>query len=147
MKRLIAAFLVLLFAGIAAAQTPSSKTPDLNGTLQKLETQGWELFKNKDKKWGSLCVPEYTGVFSDGSVNNLSQALQAMTSFTINHYALSDMKVVPLGPNAAVVNYKANVNITGNDGKPQDEKLAVTSVWVKRGGQWKNIRYHESPTK
>ena len=147
MKRLLAAFLVLLFAGIAAAQTPAAKPADSNATLSKLETQGWELFKNKDKKWGSLCAPEYTGVFADGSVNNLSQALQAMSSFTINHYSLSDIKVVPLGPNAAVVNYTAAVNITSSGGKPQDEKLAVTSVWVKRGGQWKNIRYHESPAK
>ena len=147
MKRLLAAFLVLLFAGIAAAQTPAAKPADSNVALSKLEKQGWELFKNKDKKWGSLCAPEYTGVFADGSVNNLAQALQAMSSFTINHYSLSDMKVVSLGPNAAVVNYTAAVNITNSGGKPQDEKLAVTSVWVKRGGQWKNIRYHENPAK
>ena|ERR1051326_3705541 len=147
MQRLIAAFLVLLFAGIAAAQAPGPKPADLNATIVKLETQGWELFKNKDKKWGSLCTPDYSGVFADGSVNNLSQALQAMSSFTINRYSLSDVKVVSLGPDSAVISYTAAVNLTTNGGKPQDEKLAVTSVWVKRAGQWKTIRYHESPTK
>ena len=147
MKRLLSAFLVLVFFGIAAAQAPASKSADLHATIAKLETQGWELFKNKDKKWGSLCAPEYTGVFADGSINNLSQALQAMTTLTINHYTLGEMKVVPLGPDAAVVNYTAAVNLTAGGGKAQDEKLAVTSVWVKRGGQWKGIRYHESPMK
>ena len=147
MQRLISVFLLVLLAGAAAAQAPAGKASDLHATLVKLERQGWELFKNKDPQWGSLCTPDYTAVFVDGSIDDLSHSLQAMRSFTINHYTLSDTKVIPLGPNAAVLTYTAVVNAAVPGGTAQDQKLAVTDVWVKRGGQWKSIRYHESPAK
>jgi hypothetical protein len=33
------------------------------------------------------------------------------------------------------------------DGQKMDVTLAVTEVWVKRGGDWKSLRYHESAIK
>ena len=32
-------------------------------------------------------------------------------------------------------------------GQAQVQKVSVTDVWVKRGGQWKSLRYHETEVK
>ena len=151
-----AALLVLLAAlatSSALAQKPAAKPAaksgsSLQATLEKLEKDGWDAFKNKDKKaYSALCTPDYTAVFADGSVHDLNGALESMKDLTLNRYTLSDLKLTSLGAEAAVLTYRAAINLTVGQQKPQDMNLAVTDVWVKRGGQWKAIRYHESPAK
>ena len=40
--------------------------------------------------------------------------------------------------------YISSGSATFGNGQPQDFKLAVTDVWVKRAGKWLSLRYHES---
>lgn len=157
MSILRTAVLMLLAATVAFAQTSASKTApksdksggaSLQATLEKLERAGWEAFKTRDQNaFRQLCAPEYTAVEADqGPPRDLPAALASMKDFDLHSYALSELKATALGPDAALLTYVATINLT-MEGKPQDVKLAVTSVYVKRGGQWKDLRYHESAIK
>lgn len=154
LRYICALALLLVLSSVALPAQSYGKKPaknagsNLQATLEKLERDGWEAFKNKDDKaYTALCAPDYTGVFADGQPpHDLKSALQAMHGMTVNNYQLSDLKVTALGPDAALVTYTATPNITAG-GKTQDYKLAVTDAWVKQAGSWKAIRYHESEVK
>jgi len=161
MRTVTSLCLIALLAAVCAptmvAQQSASKSEakpakaqgaGLQATLEKLEKQGWEAFKNKDAKaYSALCAPEYTAIFADGKPpHDLNSALDAMKQITMNSYNLSDLKATALGPKTALVTYTATTNLT-SEGKTQDYQLAVTDVLVKHGGQWKSLRYHESEIK
>jgi hypothetical protein len=56
-----------------------------------------------------------------------------MSEQPITGYKLSQLRVVPVGVDAALVTYFANVKTPGNIVEFQ---MAVGEVWVKRHGQW-----------
>ena len=144
---------VFVLAGTAMAQksgaSGTKSAASLQATLEQREKEGWESFKNKDgKAYAALCAEEYTGVYEDGAgEHDLNSALESMNQITINSYQLGDLQVTALGPNAAMVRYTAEANVTLGDGPAQDSKMAVTDIWVKRGGQWKSVRYQETNIK
>ncbi len=146
------AVLVLLAATMISAQSSAAKPAkkpaggsDLQAILEKLEKQGWDAYKTHDTAaFRQLCVPEYTSVEADqGPVRDLQATLDAMKNFEVDSYSFNEVKATPLGPEAALLTYTAKVNLKV-EGKPQDITLGVTDVYVKRGGQWKALRYHES---
>jgi ketosteroid isomerase-like protein len=149
--------LVVTLANLGFAQGSSSKPVKKSGsasslqtTIEKLEKDGWEAFKNQDDKaYIALCTPDYTAVIADNKPpRDATAAAQVSHQIALHKYELSDFKVVSLGSDAALATYMAAVNATFGTGQPpQDIKLAVTDVWVKRGGHWLAIRYHESEIK
>ena len=155
--RLVATLILLLaittsLLAQSSAAKPSKKasgTSSLQATLEKLENEGWEAFKNRDHKtYTALSTSDYTAVAADGKpAHDLNGILDVADHVKINSYKLNDMKVTPLGPDAALATYTADVNLAFGNEKPQDMKLNVTDVYVKRGGEWKAIRYHESEIK
>ncbi|HVP41850.1 MAG TPA: nuclear transport factor 2 family protein [Terriglobales bacterium] len=147
--------MVLLLSGIAFAQTsaskPAAKTAkgggaDLQATIEKVEKAGWDAFqKHDDKTLMALSAPGYTAVIADQKPPRDAQAAAQVSHQIIVHkYSFSDFKVTPLAPDVALATYISSGSATFGNGKPQDFKLAVTEVWVKHGGQWKSLRYHES---
>lgn len=154
-----AATLALLLALTASllAQTSASKPAkkaaagpsSLQATIEKLEKEGWEAFKNQDdKSLLALSAPGYTAVIADQKPPRDAQAAAAVShQIKVHKYSFSEFKVTPLGPDAALATYISTGSATFADGKPQDFTLAVSEVWVKRGGQWQSVRYHESEIK
>jgi hypothetical protein len=65
---------------------------------------------------------------------------------TLNSYTLSNIKITPLSPASALATYRVKVDGALN-GQPFNTNLDVTQVFVKRGGDWKELRYHESESK
>ena len=133
----------------SAAKSPARSASSLQATIEKLERAGWDAFKKQDDKaYIALCAPGYTAVIADNKPPRDAQAAAAVShQIVVHQYSFSDFKVTPLGPDAALATYVSTVNATFGNGQPQDFKLAVTDVWVKRGGQWKAVRYHESELK
>jgi len=132
----------------ASARNAGSNKSDLQTALEQREKQGWEAFKNKDKTaFAAIVTDDYTAVIADGSgERDLTGTLDAMKEITINSYTLSDFKLTWIGSNAALLHYRASANYTiGN--QTISGKLAVGDIWVKRGGQWKSLRYHETEMK
>jgi hypothetical protein len=121
----------------------------LQATLEQRERAGWEAYKNKDAKaFTALCSPDYTSGLADGQGrHDLKATLDAMNSITLHRYELSNFRITPLGPNVALVTYDAQVNMAIGSGAPQDGKLYVSDLYVKRGGQWKALHYQETDVK
>jgi hypothetical protein len=132
-----------------AAKSPGSTSAGLQPTLEKLERSGWEAYKNKDKKaYEALLADDFTAGFEDGHGQHDKQsAVNSVEQETLHSYTLSNFRLTSISPNAALLTFDAQVNITIGSGKPQDVKLYVSDVWVNRGGQWKSLHYQETERK
>jgi calcium/calmodulin-dependent protein kinase (CaM kinase) II len=52
-----------------------------------------------------------------------------------------------LGDSAAVVSYiRLQQKIDSASGRPLTIASEETRVWEKKGGRWKNVHFHRSPT-
>jgi len=56
-----------------------------------------------------------------------------MSEQPITGYKLSQLRVVPVGADTALVTYFADVTTPGEN---TEFHMAVGEVWVKRNGQW-----------
>lgn len=120
----------------------------LQTMLERRETEGWEAFKNKDRDaFSAIAMDDYTAVIADGNgERDLKGTLDSMKEITITSYTLSDFKLTAIGANAALLRYKASASYSIGT-QPISGKLAVSDIWVKRGSQWKSLRYQETEMK
>ena len=138
MKRVLLFFLLIVtISGLASAQ---SKPSNLSSDLILKERQKWEALKAG--RWLSLSdmfAEEFLsiGYEPDGSVRMTTKA----QSFSPDNklppgidFSVSDFKVVMVGKDSAVVTYTASGPI----------KVFATSVWAKRGREWKTVFYQAS---
>lgn len=131
-----------------SAGNASSGHSALLATLERLEKQSWEKVKNKDKAGiAAMVTDNYTAVEADGKgERDLKSMLDSFQDISIESYALSNFRLTMLGPGAALLSYNASVK--ASVGTQQfSGRLAVGDIWVKRGGQWKSIRYQETEMK
>jgi Domain of unknown function (DUF4440) len=129
-------------AGASAASHSAAK--DLESTIR----QAWAAFKDKKKDAYVAGMAEgATEVWTDGKgAHDKAAVLKEMDNISLKSYSLADFKVTPIGPDAALITYRAKVEGT-NSGQDFKSDMDVTEVRVKRGGQWKELRYHESEIK
>jgi UDP-N-acetylmuramate-alanine ligase len=87
----------------------------------------------------------YLGIGDDGRLRTKAETIQEFKSGAIKYESLDehDVKVNTYG-NAAVVNSMASVKLTA-DGKPISGDFRTTSVYVKQGGNWKEVSFQATP--
>jgi hypothetical protein len=150
------AVLTLSLALSLLAQSPgtqASKKPEVSSAsaakiIESKIRQLWQDFKERKKDaYAAGLTDDNTAVWADGKgIRDKAAAVKDMDSFALDSYSLSNFKITPLGTNAAMATYGAKV-VGAVDGQKLNLNLAVTEVWVKRGGHWKELRYHESEIK
>jgi len=153
MKRaLVALFAVASLAVSLLAQAPKKNPAPKaaaggSGVEAKIR-QGWQDFKDQKKDaWGAALADDVTQVWADMKPpRDKATSIKDVSSLKLDSYTLSPIKVTQLGPDAAMATYTAKVSFTA-DGKKMTPNMAVTEIWVKRGGEWKNLRYQESEIK
>ncbi len=108
----------------------------------------WEALKNKDKKaYGELLAEDYQGVEVDGrGERNKIQAVNELTDENVFNYTLWGYKLMPLGPDGALVIYESTVQFPPR-AQIRYERVYISEVWVKRAGQWKELHYQETRVK
>ncbi|MGO9085564.1 MAG: nuclear transport factor 2 family protein [Candidatus Sulfotelmatobacter sp.] len=108
----------------------------------------WEALKNKDKKaYGELLADEYQGVEVDGrGERNKIQAINELTDQNVFNYTLWGLKVIPLGPDATFVIYEVTMQFPPS-AQIRYSRVYIGELWVKRGGQWKELHYQETHVK
>jgi len=133
---------------VPSAGKPGTDNPGLQVTLERLETQIWETFKNNDKKgFSALETDDYTAVYADGKgERDLQGAVDSMKDLTILSYSLGNFKLTPICPNVVLLRYKATASYRVG-AQAFSGKLAVSDIWIKRAGQWKSFHYHETEMK
>lgn len=144
---------------IAQAQQPSApatgenqRAVDSNSALKevfaaKIKAE-WEAVKNKDKKaYGDLLDDDYQGVELDGEgERNKMQAIRELQSTNVASYDLFGLKVMPLGSDSVFIVYEVTMRFPPGSSLPYS-RIYVGALWVKRGGQWKELHYQETHVK
>jgi len=108
----------------------------------------WEAIKNKDKKaYGTLLADEYQGVEEDGrGERNKLQAINELVDTNVFTYTLWGLKVTSLGPDAAFVVYEVTMQFPPKS-QVRYSRVYIGALWVKRGGDWKELHYQETHVK
>ena len=148
MRRALAAIAVLMLsfataAGAQAKQTATAKasTPPIEANVRKL----WEAFKNKDKATLSSLIDDQFRMFEEGlsTFADKKAEVNAPDEYELLSYMLSDFTVKPLGPNTALVTYRAQY-----EGKSGGEIAKGNSifgeVWTRSGNEWKALYLQET---
>jgi hypothetical protein len=105
----------------------------------------WEHYKNQEAAaHNALLADDYQAVFPDGSLHNRKPTPQEIAQAPLTAFTLERVKAVPLGPDAALVTYTAQVD-GPSGGKMIHVTYQVGEVWVKRAGEWKCRYYHGTP--
>ena len=94
----------------------------------------WEAWKNHDAASNDAVIaPEFDSISPDGLHRTGKPSAEQMAAQPIAGYKLSQFRAVPVGEDAALVTYFAEVTIPGDSAV---YPMAVGEFWVKRGGQW-----------
>jgi hypothetical protein len=122
-----------------------SKLKDLFESKIKVE---WEALKNKDKKgYAELLADDYEGVEADGrGERNKIQAINELADQNVYNYTLWGLKLIPLGPDAALVIYEVTMQFPPK-ALVRYSRVYISELWVKRAGQWKIQHYQETNVK
>src|SRR5262245_48018459 len=81
-------------------------------TLFALEKRVWEAVKKKDAEGlRKLCAKDFVAIHTDGSRLTLDEFCNALADYEIASYSLSDVRLLSLGPDAAILIYRAESQV------------------------------------
>ena len=107
--------------------------PEMTEAISARLLAQWEAWKNQDAASNNAIIAEdFNSFWPDGSRHVGKPTAQQMAEQPIAGYKLSQLRVVPVGADTALVTYFADVTIPGNN----VFQMAVGEVWVKRNGLW-----------
>ena len=146
MKRIA---LVLLFAALplpCRSQFVPEQTPGdaVSREVVSWEKLAWERAKKKDKAGlAELLAQDFTEIIDDG-VFDRAQILTYLDHITLDSYSPSGLKVKKIASDAVLLIYE--VSESGKyDDHPFKQTVNVASLWMKRGEQWQNVLFQETP--
>ena len=94
----------------------------------------WKAWKNQDAvSNNAIIADDFNSFWPDGTRHIGRPTAQQMAEQPITGYKLSQFRVVPVGADAALVIYFADIKTPGNE---VEHHMAVGEFWVKRNGQW-----------
>jgi RNA polymerase sigma factor (sigma-70 family) len=112
--------------------------------LLALETRVWEAMKKRDVAGlRKVCAADYLTVHVDGSRPTLDEVLAWLPELEIKRYTLKDTRLIPLGPDAATLVYLAETQ-TVLLGWAEEGRTQVSTTWVRRNGEWRNVFSQET---
>jgi hypothetical protein len=120
----------------------------LKDTFQAKIKAEWDALKNKDRKaYAELLADDYQGVEVDNQGERSKiQALNELANGNVYNYTLWGFKLIPLGPDATFVIYEVTLTFPPRS-VVRVSRVYITELWVKRGGQWKELHYQETHVK
>ena len=135
----------------AAQSTPSKKMaaqPKLADLLEAKVRAGWAAFKKKDKDgYAEFLTDDFQAVEADGDGERPKpHILREVEHSMYTDYLLQLFQVQQLGPNYAFVTYESTMELP-NGPATRYRRVFIGELWTKRGGQWKMMRYQETPVR
>jgi hypothetical protein len=91
---------------------------------------------------GALLAPGFLGVYPTGFAGRADHVAQLAAGPTVRDYRLSDARVLPLGPDHALLAYRADYRRAGAE---RAETMFVASVWQRAGRAWVNLFSQDTP--
>ena len=129
-----------------AAGRPERGMQASQAELVALEKRGWEAWKNKDSA-------AYRAVLADDAVSNgrsgvatVAQMVSSLKDCDVRSYAFdeSTVRVTNVAPNVALLTFRATQDATCG-GTAAPATVWASSLYVRRGGEWRNVFYQETP--
>ncbi len=125
----------------------SAAAPELTEAISARLFALWDAWKNQDAAaHHQFLTDDYTAVHPDGTLHAGKPTAQEIAAAPIAAYKLSHLRVAPMGADAALVTYIAEVEIPGGI-SPAHAQFAVGEVWVKQRGEWLCRYYQGTLTK
>jgi uncharacterized protein (TIGR02246 family) len=135
-----------------AARSTSSKNataqPKLADLLEAKVRAAWAAFKNKDKDgYAEFLTDDFQAVEADGDGERPKpHILREVEHSMYTDYLLQLFQIQQLGPNFAFVTYESTMQFP--QGSPaRYRRVFVGELWAKRDGEWKMMRYQETPVR
>jgi len=98
----------------------------------------WDAYMAEEANLhASFMTEDYSAVHPDGSFHTRAPTAEEIAAARISGYRLTEMEAWPIGSDAALMRYLAEVE--AGSGK---YRFVVGEVWVKRHGEWK-CRYYQ----
>jgi ketosteroid isomerase-like protein len=120
--------------GTEIEMVQNDSIPEMTEAISARLITQWDAWKNRDAASNNAIIAHDFHAFSvDGLLRTGKPTEQQMAEQPITGYKLSEFHVVPVGADAALVTYFANVKTPG---KIAEFQKAVGEVWEKRNGQW-----------
>jgi len=145
------ASLIFFITAAITAQTNKPANPassDLEAIFEPKIRAEWEALKKKDQKaYGDLLADDFQGVEVDGKGERTrAQAMNEVADGNIANYTLWGFKFIPLGSTAAFVIYESTIQFPPKS-VLRYSRVYISELWVKRGGEWKELHYQETHVK
>lgn len=126
--------------------TPVEQTFNVEEQIRTLHDQTRQAVLHGDADFlEKHLASKYLGIGGDGRLRTKAETIQEFKSGAIKYESLDehDVKVNTYG-NAAIVNSIASAKLTAN-GKPISGDFRATFVYVKQGGNWKEVVFQATP--
>ena len=161
MKRLALVFVLILGSvSLAEAQQPAASpapSPAAKPAMSKAQSQRtiiatekklWEAWKNKDIKPFRANLAADGLQIGDSGVGDKAAILKSIeaSDCEVRSYSFSDIKVVFLASNVALLTYKGTQDATCG-GQTIPAAVWASSTYILRGGRWLAAAHQETPAK
>ena len=140
----------------AGAAKPALSTPSKNATAQPklgdlLELKvraAWAAFKKRDKDaYAAFLTDDFQAVEADGDGERPKlRILREVEHSMYTDYLLQLFQVQPLGPNYAFVTYESTMQFPKGSAT-RFRRVFIGELWTNRGGDWRMMRYQETPVR
>ena len=160
-NHILYAWIALALSGLALAQqpaaakpasgTPSTNTaasPKLSDLLELKVRAAWAAFKKRDKDaYAAFLTDDFQAVEADGDGERpKARILREIEHSMYTEYVLQLFQVEPLGSNYAFVTYESTMQFPKGSAT-RFRRVFIGELWTKRDGEWKMMRYQETPVR
>lgn len=126
----------------------NSSAGSLVEALTAAEKQFWEAWKNKQPdRFGNAMADDavFFGLYGvTGKSELVEEQRQSVTTCQVESYALTNLRVIPIDADSAILLYDAEQHaICG--GSPVQPFMHGESVYARRNGRWLNLLRSEVP--
>ncbi len=147
MNHIAAAVLTcIVLASSTPAQAASNATAALKATLVALEKQSWEAWKNHDGRFFERFLSDDHVEVGFGGTTNKKDVVAGVAGpvCTVKSYAIDHFEIAVLGRDTALLTYHAAQETTCG-GAAVPSPVWASSLYMKRGKQWFNVVYQQTP--
>ena len=122
--------------------------PNLAGMLEAKVRAAWAAFKKRDKDgYGEFLTDDFQAVEADGDGERPKpHILREVEHSMYTDYLLQLFQVQQLGANYAFVTYESTMQFPQGPAT-RYRRVFIGELWTNRDGQWKMMRYQETPVR
>ena len=135
-----------------AVQSPPSRNetaqPKLADLLEAKVREAWATFQKKDKDgYAKFLTDDFQAVEADGGGERPKpHILREVEHSRYSDYLLQLFQVQQLGASYAFVTYESTMQFPQGPAT-RYRRVFIGELWTRRDGQWKMMRYQETPVR